>query len=333
MRKSYITILKCISAIAVVFLHTNGCFWFFSYEPYWKTANVIESLFYFAVPVFYMISGATLIDYRERYDTKEFFAKRIRKAFIPYLFWSFALYFFIVFAKYKSFSSVTVSELFNIGLNGDSLDFFIPLFGIYLSMPIITAINKDLRDKVFIYSAVIAGILNISMPFICALFGFEYKGMTLLAGTGALFYVFVGVLLDKKELAKRTRLIIYATGMVGLLAQIIGTYFLSYLKGEIVETFKGYFNLPGALYAIAVFLFFKTVANNKQTLKLVEIVANCSLEIYFFNSILISSIRDVFGLDRYSLIFRLGMPFIIIPICICLTFVFRKIPLIKKLVP
>lgn len=157
MKKSYITNLKAISAIAVVFLHANGCFWFFSYKPYWKSANIIESLFYFAVPVFYMISGATLIDYRDRYSTKKFFAKRIKKTFLPYLFWSFALYLFIIFAKYRSFSSVTIRKLFDIGLNGTSLDFFIPLFGIYLSMPIITAISKELREKVFVYAAIIGG--------------------------------------------------------------------------------------------------------------------------------------------------------------------------------
>jgi len=133
--------------------------------------------------------------------------------------------------------------------------------------------------------------------------------------------------------AKRTRLIIYATGMAGFLAQIIGTYFLSYLKGEIVETFKGYFNLPGALEAIAVFLLVKELSNNKKVWKITEIIANCSMEIYFFNSILISSIRDVLGLDRYSLLFRLGMPFVIIPLCIMITYILRKIPAIKRLVP
>ena len=75
-KKNYITALNVFAALAVVFLHTNKCFWRFSAERYWATANIIESFFYFAVPVFFMISGATLIDYRERYDTKTFFKKR-----------------------------------------------------------------------------------------------------------------------------------------------------------------------------------------------------------------------------------------------------------------
>ena len=71
----YISILNVISAFAVIMLHTNGCFWDFSYERYWFTANIIEPVMYFAVPVFFMITGATLLDYKDRYSTEEFFLK------------------------------------------------------------------------------------------------------------------------------------------------------------------------------------------------------------------------------------------------------------------
>lgn len=87
-RKVYIQILGVLSCLAVVALHTNGCFWDFSYDRYWLTANVIENICYFAVPIFFMISGATLMDYRKRYSTAEFFKKRFWKTVIPFLIWS-----------------------------------------------------------------------------------------------------------------------------------------------------------------------------------------------------------------------------------------------------
>lgn len=87
-KENYISILNVFATVSVVFLHTNGVFWIFSKERYWITANVIESIFYFAVPIFFMISGTTLIDYRERYNTKEFFLRRIKKTLIPYIGWS-----------------------------------------------------------------------------------------------------------------------------------------------------------------------------------------------------------------------------------------------------
>ena len=50
---------------------------------------MIECVFYFAVPVFFMISGAMLIDFNKKYSLREYFTKRINKALIPYIVWSF----------------------------------------------------------------------------------------------------------------------------------------------------------------------------------------------------------------------------------------------------
>lgn len=41
----------------------------------WNTSLIVECLFYFAVPVFVMLSGANLMNYRKKYDTKTFLLK------------------------------------------------------------------------------------------------------------------------------------------------------------------------------------------------------------------------------------------------------------------
>ena len=65
-----LTFIQVICALAVVTLHTNGVFWSFSStERYWFTANIVESVFYFAIPLFFMITGITLLDYQKRYST------------------------------------------------------------------------------------------------------------------------------------------------------------------------------------------------------------------------------------------------------------------------
>ena len=56
-KKIYIQILGVIACLAVVAMHVNGCFWQFSYDRYWITANIIECICYFAVPIFFMISS------------------------------------------------------------------------------------------------------------------------------------------------------------------------------------------------------------------------------------------------------------------------------------
>lgn len=78
-KRPALSFIQCVSAIAVVILHTNGGFWSFENTVYWKVSNLIESIFYFAVPVFFMISGATLFDFRERYGIGTFFRNAFGK--------------------------------------------------------------------------------------------------------------------------------------------------------------------------------------------------------------------------------------------------------------
>ena len=63
-----VDILNILACVAVIFLHVNGAVWAFSYERYWTTSLVIECVFFLAVPVFFLLSGATLMDYRQRYN-------------------------------------------------------------------------------------------------------------------------------------------------------------------------------------------------------------------------------------------------------------------------
>lgn len=91
-RTLYFDILNIIACIAVCFLHCNGAVHSFSNTRLWKECLIIEVLFYFAVPIFIMLSGATLLKYRERYTTKEYFIKRAKKILIPWIIWSLITY-------------------------------------------------------------------------------------------------------------------------------------------------------------------------------------------------------------------------------------------------
>ena len=52
---------------------------------------LVEVGFYWAVPIFLMLSGATLMNYREKYSTKTFFSKRLSRVVFPWIFWSFVM--------------------------------------------------------------------------------------------------------------------------------------------------------------------------------------------------------------------------------------------------
>lgn len=85
----WISAANVMACLGVIILHCNSVFWSFPKGLTWYTSNFLETFFYWPVPVFFMISGATLIDYRDRYSTESFLKKRFFRTGIPFLFWSF----------------------------------------------------------------------------------------------------------------------------------------------------------------------------------------------------------------------------------------------------
>ena len=340
-KKEYISFLNVVSTIAVVFLHTNGCFWQFSNSRYWVTANIIESIFYFAVPLFFMISGVTLINYHKKYDTKTFFKKRLMKTVLPFLVWSIiALLYRIYYSKSIIPSQLNFKFVLN-GIFGTSFLsiywFFIPLFIIYLIIPILSSIDAKKQDKVFWYIIILSFVLNSALPLINNIFKLDLNlPIKLIVGTEYVMYVLLGYLLDKKELSKKNKIIIYILGLIGLLVHIIMTYNLSIEANKTITLYKGYNNVPCVIYSIAIFVLLKSIFNylkNKKFKSMINWISGYCFAIYLMHFFIMQILNRAFKLDTISILYHLGMPFIIIPICMIITWILRKIPIVKYIVP
>ena len=85
-RLVYLDILNILSIFVVVAMHMNGSVHSLPLNKSWTFSLLVNTLCYFAVPIFVMISGATLMNYRQKYDTKTFFKKRLMKVLVPFLF-------------------------------------------------------------------------------------------------------------------------------------------------------------------------------------------------------------------------------------------------------
>ena len=96
-RVIYFDILNILAIFAVLILHHNGIVHGSPMTRAWNTSLIAECLFYFAVPLFCMLSGANLMNYRQKYNTKTFFKKRVLKVIIPFLFWSSFMFVYKIF--------------------------------------------------------------------------------------------------------------------------------------------------------------------------------------------------------------------------------------------
>ena len=339
----YIDFASVICAITVVILHTNGCFWTFSAtESYWPSSNVVENLFYCAVPVFYMISATTLVDYRERYDTGTFFKKRAVKTLIPYLFWSImGLLLKIFFLNWVTLEEVTPAYVLTRLGEGSLIGvywFFIPLFSIYLCIPLFAAVPEELRKRLFTYIAVAAFIVCSLIPFVISIFNLQITtSLTVYVGAEYLIYVPIGYLLSHYEIKPAVRGVLYALGVAGLLMMILGTYVLSMAAGTVIDTYKGYTNVPCILFSVAVFLFYQQVGNRVMRVrwvrKVIGFLREYTFSLYLLHWFLIQIYVARCYPDIYTVFYRLVLPFPIIAIIIVIAFIVKKIPVIKHLLP
>lgn len=339
MKRCYISVLGVISSLAVIMLHINGCFWEFSTKPYWITANIIESVMYFAVPVFFMISGATLMDYRERYTTKEYFIKRIKKTLIPFVLWSVLGLVYEILRNRISLENLSLIDLGEMILNTQIIGiywFFIPLFSIYMAIPLFSAVPSEKRKGVFSYLAVAGFVLNCLFPFLADVCEISYNGgLTIKVVAEYLLYTIVGFLLSEYDLQKN-RFIVYITGIFGLCIHAIGTYVLSVNAGSVVSTYKGYTNLPCVLYSVAIFVFVKEIVKRAEKFKIVQWIVSFdkyTFSAYLMHYFLIDIMVRIFDVDTTGIIYRVGSPFIIFGICVLITKIVRKLPVGNYLLP
>ena len=227
----YISLVAVLSAFAVVCLHCNA--WHVWSRPsgrLWISANIIDTFFTPAVPLFLMLTGITLMDYRKRYSTCDFFLKRIRKTFIPFVFWSMIAWGYCVVVKdVDCFSPLYILKGI---LNSDFMGiywFFPALFAIYLSIPVLSLLPDKM--KVFPYMIGYA-FLTIFVGNVLNASGEKWIPSELMSpiSAGLLIYPLLGYVLYHSEQTKCLRLCIYLLGGIGFCCSFRGNDFL--LPGE-----------------------------------------------------------------------------------------------------
>lgn len=338
MKKNYISILNVLACIGVVILHTFE-------TGYTSDANfvfevLIRAIAYCAVPVFFMITGATLIDYRERYDTKTFFKKRLLKVIIPLIIWS-IIYFIINFFKGKfsinDLSFKFVFEYFFLVKTNPIFWFFVVIIGIYLAIPVISLIPQESRRKAFSYIIIITFVFNQFLPDLLyhLNLNYNYDLKFPLTYSGWISFIFIGYYIDKYEIVKKHRVIIYVLGIIGFLTMVVPTIFISYHKNESCSWFDEYYDAPCVLYSASVFLFFKSKINNNQIVTKImpffNFVAPTTLGIYVLHIAIRDFLRYFYTYSYFGM--NLVLTLSILTICFIVVKIVQKIPGLRRIFP
>lgn len=212
----YFDVLNVLACLCVVGMHCNGAVHAFSDSSVWRQSLLVDVLAYWAVPVFVMLSGATLMNYRRRYSTKVFLKRRFLKTGVPLVIWT---VFFYVFYRTRGTIAWTGWRAFlNSVINFSIVPvywFFPPLFMVYLSLPVLSLLVQN--RKTLWYMTVLAFASCSVVPFVCTALGLTYWGSFAFPMMGGyLLFAVLGDLLHTTELSRLQRSAIYVLGILGI---------------------------------------------------------------------------------------------------------------------
>lgn len=337
LKKKYITYLNVFAAFSVVMLHNNGIVHLHPTGKTWYSAIFIETFFYCAVPLFFMISGTNLIDYKKRYSTKEFLKKRIKKTGVPFLLWSIIAIFYFCIRK-RSFEILTegllniISNIFN--TTYITIYWFFPhLFAFYLCIPILSELKNKMRT--FKYMIIVSFIFLSTLPFICNLLSITYNyELVPKFVSGYVIYGVIGYYLANTDVSKKQRFSIYLIGFIGFLFNFIGTAYLTEPGGDIYQLFRGPFNWPTLFQSIAIFTLFKYFPiENKRLDKIISWFGKKTFGIYLIHIYLVNELPNILNINNYNLLWRIFGGFFIFVLSAGITDLIQRVPFIKKIVP
>lgn len=340
----YLDILNIIAIIGVVAMHCNGIVHGNPMTRAWDTSLIVECICYFAVPVFFMISGANLMKYRERYDTKAFFKKRCLKVLIPFICWAIIMFVWKIFIinsiKVQDINSpIKLLNAFFTNKEETTYYFMFEILGIYLILPLLSLLAKQEYKKTLWLTIILFFIFNATIPNILSLFKIKWYSSFGVPITGYVMYVILGYLLSETKFSKKQKAFIYIGTIVGLLYRYITTYILSKDAGTVIKTTWGYSSWHCILLATSIFTLIKDlkiyekINNNKRLEKLIKEVAGCSFGIYLIHMIVKYYIINIFDINTASWKFRTAGVVIVYIVSLIFVFLLKKIPMIRKILP
>lgn len=337
-RELYIDMLNIVACFCVICMHCNGIVHIYTGSLAWKQSMVVETIAYWAVPVFFMLSGATLINYRERYDTKTYLLKRVIRVGVPFIAWS------IINLIWKSYAGgielkCSVPYMLSLFLNNKIENvywFFIPLFSCYLCIPVLSLLKNNRRMMKYL---VACGLVTHSvLPVLCQLCGLEYNSSLYFPMTGGyIIYVILGYLLSTEDFNLKQRYILYGSAVLCAMLRYFSTVIISEVSGEFYKVFWGYTNFPTVGLAMGVFVLFKYIKWDKlfssiSKVKILTSVASASFGIYLIHMI-VMNVFYWYGVNTQGLKWRVIGPVLVYIISLIIVKLLQKVPIIKKIIP
>jgi len=276
-RVQYLDVLRVFAMLSVVFLHTAAGDLRANYgSSVWHFSNVLTALMSTSVPLFFMISGALLLDAPKTLSIGYTLKRRLPKVLVPFLVWS-----LIAIAYYAVISwradgapdlAAAVRSLKNLPAQPTAVHlwFMYALIPLYILSPIIKRLTDSLDRKTLIYLLVIWVFFSSLLPTLAKFLPGSYRplvvlnsayNVTLLAGYAGYFIAGYYLMHLKKRVSVK---LLALTIVVDTILISLGTWWKTTSGALYWEAFKSYTGIFMLVLSIAVFLLFKEFMEERR---------------------------------------------------------------------
>lgn len=341
-RKLNLDILRIIACFFVIINHTDNTM-LLSLEPSarWFVSATMLYICKVAVPLFIMISGAVLLGKEESY--KDLYKKRVLRTAVVIVVFSFVYYINMVIKKETTFS---LKEFWQAILHVPITNAYWYLYmylGLMIMLPMLRKLVKNMETKDYIYCLVIWTIFMGVFPIINHYL--EYKPITYCFNIPIIsvyvIYFIMGYLienkLDKKYFNKAILIVCIILSIICIGISVWLTYYDVVRDAENKVFMDNTEYITIAIPSLTVFYIAKYIAFKNKDVQEGRVVANIATHtfgIYLLSDLLIQRldfISEFLGKYVDEIIAMVGLEISVFIVGYMITWILKKIPLVKKL--
>lgn len=340
----YIDLLRILATMAVMVIHidpmggTNTTRNIPSLE--WILAMVFDGLSRWAVPIFFMISGALFLG--RKTTISKIYSHNISHIAIAFLFWSFAYAVIREFIYGYGIKNVILETLYG----HYHMWFLFSIVCLYAIVPFLQKIIEDRQLGIYFLAVSFVVVLLLPQLIECAgLFSANIAGIgnTFLNKfdidlvSSASFYFVLGFYLHKADISPIYRKAIYILGIICTFLTVFLSCSVSIWKGEESEIFFGPSDLNIVFSSIAVFVFakynFSAPIKQLSTSSIIKQLSSSCFGAYLIHPMIIELLYLIFGTEAFFFgpILTVPVTFLIVcPLSFLCSWITRNIPIIGK---
>lgn len=340
-REVWADLLRIISAFMVVYLHSTCNIYnnFTDNMQIWYKYLYINCFTTFAVPCFFMLSGAFLI--RKEVSLKKLLRKQVVNLFISLFAWSII---YILYSKYGLHSDISIKKsilLIPFRSQYSHLWFMYPLIGFYFMSPIISYFYYNLNKKMKLYAIVVIGLIPSIISTVNIMFGWSIDMPWFAIGFPEMLLFILGKYIydNKKNIFGKEKLCAVAV-LMGYSLTVVSSYYISIKNGTPQKDFFQYSRIPVIIFSVSIFMFFVSLEpwlqnRKKKVKKIISEVASLTMGIYFSHVIIKEFLGNKLWLftdnSGRNITMLLGaILYFTVSVMVC--FIIANIPYINKIV-